>query len=131
MTTQPITDLCRIKKLLAQINRLERRLRSQFQVTLNESLCLCCLSKYDFTAGDLAKELGLSNSRLSRVLNSLERKSLITRSFAEGDRRMIRLQLTKDGVAALALLKNAGYTFPAILHSNARRTTSPTGGTHG
>lgn len=131
MSNESLTDLCSMKDALLKINMLERRLRSQFQVTLNESLCLCCVSLFDLTAGDLARELGLSTSRISRVLNSLEQKKLIVRSFAEEDRRAVRLEITQHGNTVLEELKNAGFTFPAILNGKGKKSVAAKGGIHG
>ena len=110
-----MVDLCKIKELLVEIHQLEKRLRNQFQMSLNESLAMCCLSKRSYAPGDLARELELSSSRISRVLNNLEDKGYVTRALAHGDRRMLELEITDEGRDKLDQLKSAGYIFSKIM----------------
>ncbi len=110
-----MVDLCKIKELLVEIRRLEQRLRSQMQISLNESLALCCLSKQNYAPGDLARQLELSSSRISRVLNALEGNGFVTRKLSHGDRRMLELEITKKGRDKLEQLKSVGYIFSKIL----------------
>lgn len=56
----------------------------------------------DFRAVDLAQELGIGQSVLSRHLADLETMGLIHRGVDEQDRRVQRLWLTTEGKNALA-----------------------------
>lgn len=53
------------------------------------------------TAGELARELWLSGSAVTAVLNRLERAGLIVRGREPRDRRVVRLALTDLGRVAL------------------------------
>ena len=110
-----MVDLCKIKELLVEIHQLEKRLRNQFRISLNESLALCCLSKRGYAPGDLARELELSSSRVSRVINDLEAKGFVNRALSHGDRRMLELEITDTGLEKLDQLKSSGYLFSKIM----------------
>lgn len=48
-------------------------------------------------ASSLSRELGISNAAVSKVLNTLEKKNLIHRTGDEEDRRVVWIQLTRQG----------------------------------
>lgn len=50
-------------------------------------------------AGALAHDLNMTTSRIAAVLNSLEKKELITRTSDAVDRRRVTVHLTAKGVA--------------------------------
>src|SRR5579872_1368062 len=52
----------------------------------------------------LAAELGLDPAYLSRLLQSFERRKLVTRAQSADDRRVNHLRLTRQGRAAFARL---------------------------
>ncbi len=56
------------------------------------------------TATDLSRELGLDPGYLSRILNRLEGRGLITRVPSEDDGRRRTLSLTRDGEDAFSSL---------------------------
>ena len=60
---------------------------------------LCAVNKGIQEPGALAKELELSPSRLTRILDSLEGRSLIKRSLSSADRRSLTVSLTEQGSA--------------------------------
>jgi DNA-binding MarR family transcriptional regulator len=49
------------------------------------------------TAGDLARRMQLSSSRLTRILDGLVRKEVVTREVAPDDRRVVQVRLTERG----------------------------------
>ena len=49
-------------------------------------------------AGDLAKRLGLSSSRLTRIIDGLVAKRIVKESTGGKDRRIVEIQLTPEGV---------------------------------
>jgi len=53
-------------------------------------------------AGELARNLSMSESAVTSVLNRLEDAGLITRERATRDRRVVRLRITETGTTVLA-----------------------------
>lgn len=59
-------------------------------------------SKYgNIKAADLSELLELSRPSITRILNDLERKGLITRNIDKNDRRRVHIELTNSGLKAL------------------------------
>lgn len=50
---------------------------------------------------DLARLSGASRASISSALNTLERDGLVTRSRVDGDRRLVRIELTERGQGEL------------------------------
>lgn len=65
-----------------------------------------CDSKEDMLPSKLSKELGLSRSALSPILNELERKGCIQRVLDEKDRRQIIVQLKMNPNKFMSKRKN-------------------------
>jgi len=96
-TPPTLTDFCTIRKLQLDLKHMEENLVKQTGLSLNEALCLCGTSKGVCEPGKLAKEMEISPSRLSRILDSLAKRGLIDRTISTEDRRNISLALTQEG----------------------------------
>ncbi len=90
-------DLCAIRKIQTAIRRFEDTLRAETGLSLNDAICLCAVHRGVFEPGSLARELELSPSRLTRVLDDLESRKLIERKLSNEDRRSITVSLTESG----------------------------------
>ncbi|MEQ8333841.1 helix-turn-helix domain-containing GNAT family N-acetyltransferase [Nisaea sp.] len=78
----------------------DRLLESAF--SLPEARVIFELGHCDgLSARDLADMLGLDPGYLSRILNGLKRRGIVTRSVSEADRRRHVLALTENGLSAL------------------------------
>ena len=67
-------------------------------ITINEAMLLCCLKDGDTkTAGMICEYIGLSNSRVSKVITSVENKGYIRRNINQNDKRQMCFSLTPDG----------------------------------
>jgi len=63
-----------------------------------EFRCLRYLYKNNFlSVNELAKKMGLTPSRVTTLLNSLEEKEYIKRDISPNDRRIIKVSLTDEG----------------------------------
>ncbi len=51
------------------------------------------------TASDIAREYGIDASAVTRLIDRLEKRGLLSRVRSEQDRRVVRLTLTEDGRA--------------------------------
>ena len=56
-------------------------------------------------AGELARRLGLSSSRLTRIIEGLIRKKIAKKSVSARDHRVVEIQLTPDGTQTRDQLK--------------------------
>ena len=92
-------DLCAIRRLQTSLRTFEEELKRQTGLSFNDALLLCAVNKGIQEPGALAKELELSPSRLTRILDSLEGRSLIKRSLSSADRRSLTVSLTEQGTA--------------------------------
>lgn len=90
-------DLCDLRKLIVDLRHFEEELKASTSLSLNEALCLCQAHKGKQDPGGLADELDLSPSRLSRILDTLEKRCLIERSLATADKRAVVVSLTEEG----------------------------------
>ena len=52
-------------------------------------------------AADLSDILKLSRPSITRILNDLERRGLITRNIDSEDRRSVKVELTEEGIEAI------------------------------
>src|SRR4051812_38225199 len=62
-------------------------------------------------ASDVAPQLGMESTSLSRIIRSLEDKKLIQRQPEKNDKRKIRIVLTRKGKAQKELAKNIVRNF--------------------
>lgn len=65
------------------------------------------LQGYD-TPAELCRHLSLDSGSMTRMLDRLQQKNLITRIRSENDRRQVHLALTEEGRALNALLPTIG-----------------------
>ncbi|MFP4362965.1 MAG: MarR family winged helix-turn-helix transcriptional regulator [Spirochaetia bacterium] len=104
--------LCEIKEILSAIYSMENSIKKNYNLTINEAICLCCLDEGSNSPGNIAQEMGISLSRMSRVLSSLENKGFITRAISSEDRRKMFFSLNKKGKSKLDSLQNSDIEFP-------------------
>jgi len=106
--------LCDLKEVVKEIYKFESELHKNFKLSINESLCLCTLSSGEMSSGDLAKEIGISVSRMSRILKSLEDKKLVMRNFSDTDKRKMIFTITDSGMSKILKLKKSELMIPEI-----------------
>ena len=92
-------DLCAIRKLQTSLRNFEENLKQQTGLSFNDALLLCAVNKGIGEPSALAKELELSPSRLTRILDSLEARKLVERTLSILDRRSLTVALTEEGQA--------------------------------
>src|SRR3990167_3182663 len=85
-------------QLLANCQEKEERLAGQFGITAAEFRTLRMFrDEPQLTVKVLVERVGLSGSRLSRILEALEEKGYLGRSIDSQDRRSIDVSLTPKG----------------------------------
>nr|WP_325212415.1 MarR family transcriptional regulator [uncultured Oscillibacter sp.] len=75
------------------------KIAATYGVTSNimDVITLLYKNRTPMTQNDLSRELYLSRQTVTSVVDSLERRGLVTRSIAEGDRRSRIVLLTEEG----------------------------------
>lgn len=114
-------DLCAIRRLQTSLRAFEEELKQQTGLSFNDALLLCAVNKGVTEPGALARELELSPSRLTRVLDSLEKRALIARSLSDSDRRSLTVSLTSGGEAMVKEYSCSEITLPEELHFTQER----------
>ena len=100
---------CSLEELAALIiavtDRLQRRLRPGYHMTRLSPARLSALSlivtEGSCTAGQIAQAEQVTAATITRIVDGLEESGLITRTPSRRDRRMVELQPTSEGRAAL------------------------------
>ncbi|MGB2960712.1 MAG: MarR family transcriptional regulator [Bacteroidota bacterium] len=84
--------------LLEQCQVKQERIAETLGLTVSEFKLLRALKRDKAVpAGELAKRVELSSSRLTRILDGMVKKGIVTRVAAEDDRRVIEVSLTEGG----------------------------------
>ena len=70
--------ICKIRDIYRNIAAFEALLQRQLQLNINEAMLLCVVSEREnISSGEIAEEMNLTPSNASKVIASLENKSLI------------------------------------------------------
>jgi DNA-binding MarR family transcriptional regulator len=108
-------DLCAIRRLQSALRSFEEQLKDETGLSFNDALLLCAVEKGITEPSALAKELNLSPSRLTRVIDSLEKRSLVQRTLSITDRRSLIISLTKAGAELVQAYKCCELRLPEEL----------------
>lgn len=92
-------ELAEITSLLfANCNEKEARHATKYGVSLVESRCIRKLHENkQLTVNQLAREMSLTSSRVTRIIDGLVAKKVVIRTSGENDRRVYNLSLTPKG----------------------------------
>jgi DNA-binding MarR family transcriptional regulator len=95
-------------KLLANCQEKENRLADQYGLTQAEFRCMRLFGTDESSNNKhIAERMNLSPSRLTRIIDGLVKKGYMTREIDEGDRRNMKVTLSKQGVLIVQQLNNA------------------------
>lgn len=84
--------------LFANCNEKEARHAAKYGVSIVESRCVRTLhEKKQLTVNQLAQEMSLTSSRVTRIIDGLVAKKMVVRESGENDRRVYNLSLTPKG----------------------------------
>lgn len=97
----------------------ELRYRREFGVSLWEWRTIALLGASDepLSLGHLARAAGIDKSQMSRVVSGLARRRLVLREAQPGDRRGVRLTLTKTGQRLYSSLIRAAGERDAVFRN--------------
>ncbi len=98
--------LTRVKSTLS--NLVTQRSMAELGITSQQgSILFMVASGKCLLAAELAREYGIDASAVTRLVDRLEKRGLLTRVRSNEDRRVVRLALTPEGHAHRG--QNAGY----------------------
>lgn len=101
-------SICAIKDIYKALYQFEKNFLNHHGLTINEAMLLCFLSDGECkTASSIGEHLGLSNPRVSKIINNVETKGLISRAICNKDRRQMLFNLTPEGEASLKVIHNS------------------------
>lgn len=99
--------ICAIKDIYKTLYLFERSFAEANDITINEAMVLCCLKDNQAkSAGTIRDFIGLSNSRVSKVITTVENKGLIHREINMSDKRQMFFSLTPEGSAKIQQMMN-------------------------
>jgi len=95
--------LIALRRIIRAIDMRSRRLMQQAGFTGPQLLVLQALGQHgEMSAGELAREINLSQGTVTSILDRLEKRVLIQRVRSESDRRKVFITLTETGKEQLA-----------------------------
>ncbi|MBD8387559.1 MarR family winged helix-turn-helix transcriptional regulator [Dysgonomonas sp. BGC7] len=90
--------ICKLKDIYKALYSFEKDFAENNGITINEGMLLCCLKDgKPKSANDLCDFVGLSNSRVSRIITTVEEKGFIVRKMGTTDKRQMIFTLTDQG----------------------------------
>lgn len=90
--------ICKLKDVYKALYNFEKEFAETNGITINEGMLLCCLKDgKPKSANELCEFVGLSNSRVSRIINTVEEKGYIVREMGITDKRQMIFSLTESG----------------------------------
>jgi len=107
--------LCAIRDICRSISEYESEFQKVHSLCLNEGMILCSLKEGRLSSGEIASKLSLTCSNTSKLLRSVEEKSLIERDLGEKDKRQMYFTLTKEGKKTLKSIENDNIALPEFL----------------
>jgi DNA-binding MarR family transcriptional regulator len=108
-------DLCAIRELQNSLRAFEKHLKEETGLSFNDALLLCAVNKGIVEPGLLARELKLSPSRLTRILDNLVNRDLTRRELSLLDRRSMLVTLTQKGKQMVDTYSCCEITLPTDL----------------
>lgn len=107
---------CKIRVVYRAIAEFETQFEKRYGLCLNEGSLLCALHNMPrLSSGDIAKQLGLTQSNTSKVIRSVEKKGLVQRILGDDDKRQMYFSLTKEGERCLEQLQCCEVEIPEAL----------------
>lgn len=105
--------ICRIRDIYRTIMAFETALQQHFGLNINEAMLLCIVSgRKNISSGELAAEMGLTQSNTSKVIASLEKRRLIVRHACKEDLRCMKFSISEKGARLLAEINCGSMQIP-------------------
>ena len=103
--------ICIIKEIYKTLYQFEKTFAEAHDITINEAMLLCCLKSGEAkSAGSICEYIGLSNSRVSKVITAVENKGYIHRD----DKRQMFFSLTEEGMEKARTMMQSELRFSEL-----------------
>lgn len=110
-------QICKLKDVYKALYSFDRDFSDKNGITINEGMILCCLKdNLPHSALDICNFVGLSTSRVSRVINTVENKGFIRREMGSTDKRQMFFSLTDDGQEKVNSLRDHSLDLSELKH---------------
>lgn len=108
--------ICRLKDIYKVLYAYEKQFAEKTGITINEGALLCCLKDgKPKSANELCDFIGLSGSRVSRIIHTMEEKSFILREIGISDKRQMIFTLTDTGRNKIKEMKKHNIDIESLL----------------
>lgn len=108
-------SICAIKDIYKTLYQFEKAFSDVHEITINEAMLLCCMKDNQAkSAGTICDYIGLSNSRVSKIITSVETKGFIRRNISKEDKRQMLFSLTPKGKEKIQQMMNAELRFDGL-----------------
>ncbi|WP_348523263.1 winged helix DNA-binding protein [Dysgonomonas sp. PH5-37] len=85
-------------------------------MTINEAMLLCCMKDgKPHSACEIAEFIGLSNSRVSKIIMSVEERGWIIREIGAEDKRKMIFSLSEEGGKIVKTMKKQPIPLDDVL----------------
>lgn len=109
-------DICLIKEIYKMLYQFEKEFLETNKISINDAMILCCLKNGgEKSAGEVCDFVGLSNSRVSKVLCEVEDMGYIARRLGLTDRRQMFFSLTESGLNKVLEMKNMSLSINDLI----------------
>lgn len=103
-------SICKLKDLYKSLYKFEKAFQNRYDVTINEAMVLCNLYNGEsHTAREISDYIGLSASRVSKIINAVEVRGYIERSIGDVDKRQMVFKLTVPGLQKISEMKGSDF----------------------
>ena len=104
--------ICALKDIYKALYQFEKSFATANEITINEAMLLCCLKDGERkSAGTISEFIGLSNSRVSKVITAMEEKKYIRRHINKEDKRQMFFSLTTTGQEKIQQMRSSEMRF--------------------
>lgn len=110
-----MVELCGLRNLISDIKNTEDHMKRELKLTINQAAVLCSINEGSSKNVQISKDMGLSISRVSRLIASVELKGFVYRKVEEKDKRSVCFYLTEKGILTLYKLRNCESCLPKYI----------------
>ena len=97
------TILCSLRRIIRSVDIYSRKIKTEFGLTTPQLICLQhVVDNCDVTLSQLTKNVNLSGSTVTGIVDRLEAKELLKRVRSTKDRRKVYLKPTRRGREVVA-----------------------------
>ncbi|MDL2323352.1 MarR family transcriptional regulator [Bacteroidales bacterium OttesenSCG-928-A17] len=108
--------ICQIKDIYKALYSFEKEFAKNFNMTINEAMLLCCMKDgKPHSAFEIAEFIGLSNSRVSKIIMSVEERGWIIREIGAEDKRKMIFSLSQEGERIVKTMKKQSIPLDDVL----------------